>query len=252
MDLRILTQAFVTILVIMDPVGNAPVFLALTRNRPEQRQRAALQAPLVAGGVILAFAAFGQQILHLLGISIQALQVSGGLVLVLVSLQLLDLISGGHSTSASDNVALVPLGTPLLAGPGAIAATMVYMRSVDNAREAATVVAALLAALVVVFLALRYAVMLARVLGDNGIGLLSRVVGLLLAAIAIQLVAEGVDHWVHYGVDRTSSAGWSRISTSCIRTADPAPAPAGTTRPRDASRRSPRHHRERSNGGCAA
>jgi multiple antibiotic resistance protein len=199
-DARLLAQAFVTIVVIMDPVGNAPVFLALTRHRPDQRHRAALQATLVAAGVILTFAAFGQQILYLLGISIPALQVSGGLILVLVSLQLLDLVSGGHPTSASDNVALVPLGTPLLAGPGAIAATMVYMRSVDDVREAAAVVAALVAALVVVYLALRYAAVLARVLGDNGINLLSRVIGLLLAAIAIQLVAEGVDQWVRHGI----------------------------------------------------
>lgn len=198
-DARLLAQTFVTIFIIMDPVGNVPVFLALTRDQPEQRRWAALHATLVAAGVIVAFAAFGQEILHLLGISIQALQVSGGLILVLVSLQLLDLVTG-QPTTRSENVALVPLGTPLLAGPGAIAATMVYMRSADNAREVATVVLALLAALVVVYLALRYATLLARVLGDNGIDLMSRVVGILLAAIAIQFAAEGVDYWTRHGV----------------------------------------------------
>lgn len=98
------------------------------------------------------------------------------------------------------NVALVPLGTPLLAGPGAIAATMVFMRAADTAAQVGAVVAALLVALVAVYVALRFAGRLAGVLTRNGIELLSRVVGVLLAAIAVQLVATGVQEWVRHGV----------------------------------------------------
>jgi multiple antibiotic resistance protein len=198
-------QVFVTILVIMDPVGNVPVFLALTKGETgPDRRTAARQATAAAAAVILAFAAFGQQLLHLLGISLEALQVSGGLLLVLVALELLQGGSGA-GTAVEDgmvgmNVALVPLGTPLLAGPGAIAATMVYIREAESVAEVAIVVGALVTALAVVYLALRLAEPIATRLGTNGIVLLSRVVGLLVAAIAVQLVATGIDEWVRGGV----------------------------------------------------
>ncbi len=201
MDLDLFAQVFLTVLVILDPIGNVPVFLVLTKEHPAQRPRAALQATAVAAVVILAFAAFGQQILELLRISIEALQVSGGLVLVLVALQLLGAIGSGPSAvGVAGNPALVPLGTPLLAGPGAIAAAMVYMRKAEGTGETLLVAAAILAAVTLVYLALRFAVVLARGLGTNGIELASRVVGVLLGAIAVQLVAEGVEQWVRHGV----------------------------------------------------
>lgn len=199
MHVDLFAQVFVTVLVILDPIGNVPVFLALTRDRPAQRKTAALQATLVAAVVVLAFALFGHEILGLLNISVEALQVSGGLVLVLVALQLLG-PSAQPSTAAGGNPALVPLGTPLLAGPGAIAATMVYMRQADGTGQGLVVAGALLAAVAFVYAALRFAVVLARVLGENGIELLSRVVGLLLGAIAVQLVAKGIEQWVRHGV----------------------------------------------------
>ena len=201
--LRLFVEALVTILVIMDPVANAPVFLALTADVDAAgRRRAALQATVVAASVILVFALFGQAILALLGISLPALEVAGGLLLVLVALELLR-PAGGETVAEArrgQNVALVPLGTPLLAGPGAIAATMVYMSAADSPGQVVAVIAALLLALAVVYLALRFAARLAGVLKENGIELLSRVVGVLLAAIAVQLVASGIEEWVRNGV----------------------------------------------------
>jgi multiple antibiotic resistance protein len=194
-------EAFVTMLVILDPVGNVPVFLALTKDDDAgRRRRASLEATAVAASVILVFAAFGQQILQLLGISLQAMQVAGGLVLVLVALELLQPAATREHSADVRNPALVPLGTPLLAGPGAIAATMVYIRRADDFGEAMLVVVAIMAALAVVYVALRSAVGLARLLGSAGIELLTRVVGVLLAAIAVQLVAAGIDSWVRHGV----------------------------------------------------
>ena len=203
LDTTLLAQAFVTVLVIMDPLGNIPIFLTLTRDRTIENQRAAaLQAVAVAAGVILSFALFGQQILHLLGISIQALQVAGGLLLIGVALELLR--PGGHNPGAesatSGNIAFVPLGTPLLAGPGTIAATILYMRRAQGIGGNLSVVLALLAALAVVYVVMRYSVVIGRVLKTNGIDLMSRVMGLLLAAIAVQLVAGGIAHWVQTGV----------------------------------------------------
>jgi multiple antibiotic resistance protein len=201
LDTTLLAQAFVTVLVIMDPLGNIPVFLALTRDATLQRQRtAALQSVFVAAGVILVFALFGQQILHLLGISIQALQVAGGLLLVGVALELLRDHDVDAAVVSPTNIAFVPLGTPLLAGPGAIAATMLYMGRADDLGGTLSVVLALLGALAVVYVVMRYSGAIGRLLKPNGIDLMSRVMGLLLAAIAVQLVAAGVAHWAEHGV----------------------------------------------------
>ncbi len=202
----IFVDAFVTILVILDPLGNIPVFVALTSPLGEmERRRAAWQATVVATAVILVFAFFGRQVLDLLGISVQAIQVAGGLLLVLVALQLLSPLEdrGGPvpaSAAPGRNPALVPLGTPLLGGPGAIAATMVYTGRAHGAGEVASVILALVAALVVVYLTLRFSVVVTRVLNENAIHLASRLIGFLLAAIAVQLVATGIQAWVHQGV----------------------------------------------------
>jgi multiple antibiotic resistance protein len=201
-DLYVTT--FVTVLVLMDPIGNVPIFLGLTHKLDEpQRNRAALIGSLVALGVILSFALFGQQVLDVLGISLEALQVAGGLLLLLVALELLRGGSAGGEETAADagtNLAMVPLGTPLLAGPGAIAATMLYAGQADGAGGALTVGLALLSAITVVYLALRFSGLIARVVRDAGIHLLSRVLGLIAAAIAVQLIASAIQVWVDEGV----------------------------------------------------
>jgi len=204
LDLTLFATAFVTVLVIMDPVGNIPIFLALTKGQDVPvRRRAAALSSTVAGAVILGFAIGGDQVLHLLGISLESLQVAGGLLLLVIALELLHPSGeGGTSTLASGNtnIALVPLGTPLLAGPGAIAATMLYSRQADDLGGTLSVVLALAAVLLVVYLSMRYATLFARVLRDNGIELLSRVMGLLVAAIAVQLVARAIEAWIAHGV----------------------------------------------------
>ena len=195
-------QTFVTVLVVMDPIGNVPVFLALTRHRSAtERRRLAVQAAVVAAGVVFAFALFGQELLNLLGISLASLEVAGGLVLVLVALSLLHPGGDGEPSSASKvNIAFVPLGTPLLAGPGAIAAVMVYIRRTVGVGQVFVVLGALGASILVSFFALYFAERLGRLLGENSIELLSRIVGLLLAAIAIQLIATGTFFWAQHGV----------------------------------------------------
>src|SRR5215472_3922203 len=106
-----------------------PIFLALTGSLPaRERSRAAWEAVALAGGVIVVFAVGGQQILHYLGISLPALQGAGGILLLLVSLELLTGRADDPARPATSNVALVPIGTPLLAGPGAIVATMLFVQ----------------------------------------------------------------------------------------------------------------------------
>ncbi len=192
-DLSAFTTTFVTLVVILDPPGAIPIFLALTGPLTQrQKASAARRASLVALGVIASFAVFGQQILDYLGITLPALQAAGGLLLLVVALQLL---TGAESESLADagvNVALVPLGTPLLAGPGAIVATMLAVQRADGAGGIVAVAAALTAALLVVYLVFRFATPLARLLKDSGIVLLTRIAGLLLSAIAVQMVANAV------------------------------------------------------------
>ncbi len=192
-DVGAFSTTFVTLIVILDPPGAIPIFLALTGPlTAKQKAAAARRASLVALGVIASFAVFGQRILDYLGISLPALQAAGGLLLLVVALQLL---TGAESESLADagvNVALVPLGTPLLAGPGAIVATMLAVQKADGVGGLVGVAAALTAALLVVYAVFRFAAPLARFLKDSGIVLLTRIAGLLLSAIAVQMVANAV------------------------------------------------------------
>jgi multiple antibiotic resistance protein len=193
-------EAFVTLFVIMDPPGTVPIFLALTGTlRTSERNRAALVAVAVALGVIVAFALFGQAILDYLGISLPALQTAGGLLLLLVALQLLTGELDDPSTPATGNVAMVPLGTPLLAGPGAIVATMVFVQRSDQPADYLAVAGAIVAVHLLLWTFMRFSAVILRVLRESGILLLTRIAGLLLAAIAVQLVADAVRAFVEGG-----------------------------------------------------
>ena len=196
-DLTIFLSTFITLVVILDPPGAVPIFLALTGSLTRaQRNVAARRASLVAVFVIAMFALFGRSILDYLHISIAALQGAGGLLLLLVALELL---TGKESDSLADagvNVALVPLGTPLLAGPGAIVATMLAVQRSDAVGEYVAVGAALVAAMLVVYLVLRFAGQVRGLLRESGTMLLTRIAGLLLSAIAVQMVADSVRAFV--------------------------------------------------------
>jgi multiple antibiotic resistance protein len=190
---RFFGEAFVTLFVIMDPLGTIPVFLGLTGGfTMRARAKAAGQAVLVSLGVIISFALFGQQILDYLGIGIPALQGAGGLLLLLVALDLLTGRAEDPQEVQDVNVALVPLGTPLLAGPGAIVATIVFVRRANDVADYVALAVAILAVHLALFLSLRFSSGIIRVIRDSGIVLVSRIAGLLLSAIAVQLVADSI------------------------------------------------------------
>lgn len=192
-DLRLLGSVYLTLFVIMDPPGIIPVFLALTARRGAKAMaRAALQAALTAFGVITLFAIFGERILAFLGITLPALQASGGLLLLIISLELLTGNTEEPTEVDDVNVAMVPLGTPLLAGPGAIVATILFVRQSHTAPEITALVLGIVAIHVTIYLVMRYSTVLARLLRPTGILVLTRIAGLLVAAIAVQLIANGV------------------------------------------------------------
>ena len=201
-DAYLFASVFITLFVIMDPPGVVPIFLGLTGAMTrQQRNRAARQAVLVALGVIVAFALFGQSLLNYMHITLPALQASGGLLLLLIAMELLTgkMEEPQPSGNGKVNVALVPLGTPLLAGPGAIVATMLAVQGSDHAGQYVAVALALVAVLLVVWLFLRFASRIHGVLKDSGTTLLTRIAGLLLSAIAVQMVADSIRAFVTTG-----------------------------------------------------
>lgn len=189
----LLIEVFVTLFVIMDPVGTVPIFLSLTSGRSAATaRRAAWQAVAVSFLVITLFAFFGQAILDYMHISLPALQCAGGLLLLLVALELLTDNEAEHTANANANVALVPLGTPLLAGPGAIVATMVFTREVDSTADVTAVALGIIGVHVAIWLAMRFSLPILRIFRESGILLVTRIAGLLLSAIAVQMVADAV------------------------------------------------------------
>jgi multiple antibiotic resistance protein len=199
-DVKYFIEVFVTLFVIMDPPGTVPLFLSLTSGRSHaMRKRLAGQAVLVAFFVITVFALFGQRILDYLGITVSSMQIAGGLLLLLVALELLTGKGDEPVETQNVNVALVPLGTPLLAGPGAIVATIVFVKGVDDVGSGIALAAGIVAVHVVLWLFLRFSVVILRVIKDSGVTLVTRIAGLLLSAIAVQLVVDGVTAIVRAG-----------------------------------------------------
>jgi multiple antibiotic resistance protein len=193
----LLVEVFVTLFVIMDPVGTVPIFLSLTGGRSAaSARRAAWQAVAVSFLVISLFAFFGQQILGYLHISLPALQGAGGLLLLLVALELLTDNEQEPTAAAGTNVALVPLGTPLLAGPGAIVAVMLFVEQVGDVTDFVAVSLGVVLVHVSLWAAMRYSLPILRLIRESGVLLVTRIAGLLLSAIAVQLVADSVRAFV--------------------------------------------------------
>jgi multiple antibiotic resistance protein len=200
MNWKLLATSFITMVVIIDPVGNAPVYLVLTRDAdPIRRHRFANQAVAAATAVVFVFAFFGHYILDYLGISMESLMVAGGILLGIVALDMMKgKVESGEDAHGA-NLALVPLGTPLLAGPGAVVAAMLLVGRSEQASDKALAAAGIFAALVVVWIALRLAGQLVKLLKETGVDLFTRVMGILLAAIAVEFIHQAVVQWTSSG-----------------------------------------------------
>lgn len=201
-SVRFFWDVLVTLVVITDPAGLVPIFLGLTSGHSaRERNRLAWQAAAVAFGVIVTFAVFGQSILGYLGVQLPAMQGAGGLLLLLVALQLLT-GTAQEPTEAqrlTTNVAFVPLGTPLLAGPGAIVATMLFVKRINGWADILAFSAAIVIVSFLLWLAMRFSALAMRLLRPSGVELVTRISGLLLSAIAVQLVAGAVRAFVKQG-----------------------------------------------------
>lgn len=203
MNLESLISAFVTLFVIIEPIGIAPIFLALTGDRTaRQRRFVALRAVLIAGAVLVLFALLGQWLLGAMGITLPAFRVAGGLLLFWISFEMVFEKRQQRKTTTAersvadephDDVAAVPLAVPLLAGPGAITAVILLAApaGTDPVRLA-LVVGVILAVLVATLIVLLAAVPLDRLMGKTVRMVVTRLLGVVLAALAVQFVADGI------------------------------------------------------------
>ena len=186
-------QAFVTLFVILDPPGAAPIFLGLAAGKSVKEQRKlAWQAAFVSLFVIVTFALFGNALLDYLNISLAALQGAGGILLLITGLGLLTGSLVESESAASQNIALVPLGTPLLAGPGAIVTTMLYVQKANNGEQLTALVLAIIAVHLIIGITFMFSTKILAVIKDSGVTLLARIAGLLLSAIAVDMIVSAI------------------------------------------------------------
>jgi len=185
---------------VVDPIGVVPIFIAMTHGDPPEKIRdTAQRASLVAGGLLVFFALFGTFLFKVVGVSLSAFRVAGGIVLLITALDMLRARQSEVRTSpeeaqeatVKEDVAIVPLAIPLLAGPGAIATVMVLMSRASGVVSVVAVVLSIAVTMAASYFLLRGAALVQRALGQSGVAIFQRVMGLLLAAIAVQFIAEG-------------------------------------------------------------
>lgn len=194
-------NSFVTLLVVVDPLGLAPIFAALTRGFPAKRKRESAIRGVALGSVILfIFALVGDVLLNALGIGLPAFRIAGGMLLFLLSLDMIFARpTGMRSRSVQDqedsdeeeDISVFPLAIPLLAGPGAITTVLLYTGGANPA-QAGIFMAVLAFVLLLTLISLLLAPRIMSLFGDTGANVLSRVLGVLLAALAVQFVLDGV------------------------------------------------------------
>jgi multiple antibiotic resistance protein len=193
---------FVTLLVTIDPVGTAVMFLGLSTHATQHhRHRMAWRGTLLATAIILAFAIAGQLLLDMMGISIAAFRIAGGLLLFLLATDMVLALHSGIRTTTepeqaeaahSRDVTVFPLAIPLLAGPGALTSIMLLMGDAADLGGHGRVLAALFLVMGLALVALLAAAQVGRVLGVTGANVVTRVLGVVLAALATQFVIDGV------------------------------------------------------------
>jgi multiple antibiotic resistance protein len=193
---------------IVDPLGLVPLFVAMTSHDAEaKRRRIALRATVVAWGVLSAFALFGSVIFRAFGITLSAFKVAGGILLLITAIDMLRAQPSRTRSSpeealestSKDDVAIVPLAMPLLAGPGAIATVTVLAGRGPTWPYVVPVLLSIALTCVAAYLLLRIAGRINGVLGRSGIAVLERIMGLLLAAIAVQFMADGARELLRAG-----------------------------------------------------
>ena len=199
---ELFVSAFVTFLVVIDPPGCAPIFAGLTRGAtPAHRRAMAVRSVLIAAGILLFFALLGEDLLRALGISLSAFRVAGGIMLFLIAVDMVferrterrENRAQEVSASEVEDISVFPMAIPMIAGPGSIASVMLLMARSDGLAQSLVVLAALLATLVLTLAALLASGLLMRLLGHRMEAMITRILGVILAALAAQFVLDGIE-----------------------------------------------------------
>jgi multiple antibiotic resistance protein len=201
--MELFLSPFVTLLVIIDPLGTAAVYAALTAGAMNDEARGmARKATLVATGILLLFGLFGAVLIKQLGISLEAFRIAGGLLLFVIAFRMLmghhdqnniESKNSVYSTGAArGDIAIFPIAIPLLAGPGCMTAMILLTNQAPDTAGKAVVYAAMLTVMVIAYVSMRAAQRIIRVFGAGGIQIIARLMGILLAALAVQFIADGV------------------------------------------------------------
>ena len=198
LDVAVLAPAFVTMFVVIDPIGLSPLFIALTSGMDARQRRAiGLRACLIAAGLLTVFGLAGEMILNAVGITMPAFRIAGGILLFLTALDMLferrTQRREGQQADPNHDLSVFPLATPLIAGPGAIATMILLMgQSGGSLAGMMTVLGLLWAMLAVTFVFFLAATPIERLLGRTGTIVITRLLGMLLAALSVQFVIDGV------------------------------------------------------------
>jgi multiple antibiotic resistance protein len=188
--------------VVIDPPGCAPIFAGLTQGAtPVHRRAMAIRAVLVAAGILLFFGLLGEDLLRALGISLSAFRIAGGIMLFLIAIDMVfekrterrENRAQEVAESEAEDISVFPMAIPMIAGPGSIASVMLLMARSDGLDESLVVLGALVATLVLTLIALLAAGPLMRLLGHRMEAMITRLLGVILAALATQFVIDGVE-----------------------------------------------------------
>jgi multiple antibiotic resistance protein len=195
-------SALVTFFVIIDPPGCAPIYAGLTNGAsPAARRSMAIRAVVVAAIILFVFAAVGEALLKALGVSLSAFRIAGGIMLFLIALEMVfekrterreDRAAKVASTPEVEDVSIFPMAMPMIAGPGSIASVMLMMSRNHGIERVAVVIAALATILALTLVALLAAGPLMRLLGARIEAVITRILGVLLGALAVQFVIDGI------------------------------------------------------------
>lgn len=182
-----LFKVTLALLIIVDPLGNIPISISLTSNMSELERKKTFKTATIVGFVLLVcFTLAGQQILSFFGISIHSFMIAGGLLLLIIAIRLL--ITGSYEISSIDTIGAVPIGIPLLVGPGAITATILNLQIYGLV----VMISAVIITFGIVWLMLSFSNSIYRILGKSGTQVISKLMALFIAAIAIQYIQEGI------------------------------------------------------------
>jgi len=204
MDHSQIISSFVALFVIIDPIGLAPLFVALTKGMDAAHRRAiAIRACLIGLALLLLFGVAGEAVLKFMGISMPAFRIAGGILLFLTALDMLferRTQRRRNQANAADDPSVFPLATPLIAGPGAITTIILLTDKASGSLAAELVIFAVLAVVIgLVMAAFLLAGLFERALGETGINVVTRLLGMLLAALSVQFVVDGIETLIRTG-----------------------------------------------------